>query len=1278
VSVQRAGKPVYVAGTRQRAVLALLLLHANEALSVGRIVEEVWGPNPPETATKMLRNTVSQLRRLLADELLVTHPGGYALAVDPDRIDSRRFERLVREGRTALSAGEVDVAAAILAEGLALWRGAALADVIDVPFAATETTRLEQMRLTAIEDRVEADLGRGRHAELVGELEALVAQYPLRERLRGQLMLALYRAGRQVEALEAYQKTRRLLVDELGIEPGRDLQRLERAILVQDSALDLEPARAPAERAPAAESVPTEMREVRKTVSAVIAEVVPIAPGRDPEALRRPMTRALEVVRRALERHGAWVDQLIAGAVMGVFGVPVLHEDDAMRAVRAAVGIREDVAALAEELEREWALRVVVRAGVATGEVVVAGAGDAHELVAGDAVERAARLQQAAAAGQILIGNRTKQVVDEAARVKPVELPALDAQSLPSRAWNLVELAPVTAVPGRHPRAPMVGREHELTELAQAFARTVREGRSYLFTVLGAAGIGKSRLAAEFADSIAADATILTGRCPPYGEAIAFWPLAEMVRQLSDGDVESAIAAAVAGEDDGALIAERVGSAIGLVEAGAATEETFWAVRKLFEAVARRRPLVLVFEDVHWAEPTLLELVEHVAEYARDAPILLVCLSRPELLETRPSWAGGKLNATTILLDPLSDDESARLLEHLVGASAMRADALARVREIAEGNPLFLEEMLAMLSEQADADVALAVPPTIKAVLAARLDRLPAHERAALEAASVIGKEFWRSAVVELSPDAVGATVAHDLDALVRRELIWPHRSLFQGDDAFRFHHILLREAAYESVPKERRAELHERAADWLERAAGARLREFEESVGHHLAQAHRYLTELAPPDQRTRTLARRAAERLAAAGRRAYARGDLPAAARLLSRAAEVLEPGVPERVELLIDLGDALRESGDMGAAEAALREAAAAVRSTGDEVLEAHVVIARLRLQLQTDPEVKTEEVMRAAEGPVRLFEQVGDDRRLAKAWELLGWVPWFRCRAAAAEEAWLRALEYARRARDSRTEAQSLNMLVGAVWFGPTPVRDGIRRYEEILARPAEQRRIRASVLRALAGLKAMEGDFEQARGAMADSRAILEDLGLHVTAASAAETAAIIELLAGDPAAAEHELRMSSRRLEEMGDTTVTPVLAALLAQALYAQERDSEALAFTEVSEAAATADDLSAHVQWRAARAKVLARLGRLGEAEALAREAVALAEQTDFLVVHADALVDLAEVLRAGARAEEAGAVLRDAVRLYERKGNRVAARRARRALTEKRPATRLHADR
>ncbi|HET6641768.1 MAG TPA: BTAD domain-containing putative transcriptional regulator, partial [Gaiellaceae bacterium] len=1112
--------------------------------------------------------------------------------------------------------------------------GPALVDFSDAPFARAESARLEELRLAATEDRIEAELATGRHAELVAELDALVAQHPLRERLRAQLMVALYRSGRQAEALRVYHETREVLVEELGLEPGRALQRLERAVLMHDPALELGPGEEmvapPREEAPAG-------GEIRKTVSVVAADVLSLGGPHDPETLRRPMARAVETVTEVLERHGASTEASTTGGVIGIFGVPAVHEDDALRAVRAASEARDALRDLSLELERDWNVAVALRAGVNTGEVV-AGNTAAHTLVAGDAVTVAARLQQAADPGEILLDDQTEELVHDAVRVERVDPGALKATGHES-AWRLVELEAEAPGYARRLETPLIGRVVELAQLRQAYERAAEGRAAQLFTVLGAAGIGKSRLARELVLSAGGDATVLQGHCPSYGEGITFWPLRGIVEDVGD------LGQALADNEEADAIAERVLGAVGLNGMASTNEETFWATRKLFEALARQRPLVVVVEDVHWAEPTFLDLVEHVAEWATTSPILLLCLGRPEVVDERPRLVGGRTNIGSVVLEPLSHRESDELMQ--LGGVDLDDDTRARIAAAAEGNPLFIEQMLAMVSEHGDE---LLVPPTIHALLAARLERLDPSERSVLQRASVIGREFRRPALFELFPKDEWAGIGGALESLVRRELLRPVQ-----DEVFRFRHLLLLEVAYDSLPKLARADLHERAGNWLEEQGGE-----EEIVGYHLERAHLYRAELGPVDAEGRALARRASTRLGAAGRRAYERGDLHAAVGLLSRASALLEPGAAGRVELLADLGEALRETGDFERAEEVLEEVIQRAAADGDQVLEARANVIRLRLRLLTDPQL-TKDVVREAEPLVKTFEEAGDDRLLAKAWELLAWAPWFRCRAAATVEALERAIDHARRAGDARTEAQILNLTVGAAFFGPMPVPEAIRVCEEILAEPEQQRRNRASALRALAGLNAMAGDFDEAREFVAASKALVQELGLRVTAASAAETYGIVEMLAGDPAAAERELSWGYGVLEEIGEMQNFPDLAAKLADALYAQGRDDRALELSEVSERVTAPNDLSAGVQWRSVRAKLLARQGDSERAEALAREAVALASETDFLVLHADALMDLAEVLRTNER--EAGSVVLEALQLYEQKGNVVAAERARR---------------
>jgi class 3 adenylate cyclase len=1071
-------------------------------------------------------------------------------------------------------------------------------------------------------------------------------------------MIALYRSGRQAEALRVYHETREVLVEELGLEPGRALQRLERAVLVQDQSLELQPEDGAPE--PAREAVSS--RETRKTVSVVAADVLSLGGPHDPEALRRPMARAVETVTGVLERHGASTEASTAGGVIGIFGLPTVHEDDALRAVRAAMEAREALGSLIPELERDSDITVALRSGVNTGEVV-AGNTTAHALVAGDAVNVAARLQQAAEPGEILLDEQTERLARDAVRVERVDPASLKVTGREA-AWRLLEVT--AGAPGylRKLETPLIGRFQELEQLQQALGRATEERAVQLFTVLGPAGIGKSRLARELVARAGDQATVLSGHALSYGEGITFWPLREIVTQVvPEDDAEAALRRLLAGEEEADTILDRIIGAVGLGGTASANEETLWAARKLFEALARQRPLLVVLDDMQWAEPTFLDLVEHVAEWSSDAPIFLLCLGRPELLDARPRWAGGRANVSSVVLEPLSELESEQLMTEVLGGAELAEEIRARIATAAEGNPLFIEQMLAMVAEQGvdGGGGDIPIPPTIHALLAARLERLSASERLVLQRASVMGREFRRNALVDLSPKEEREPTDRALETLVRRELLRPVR-----DEVFRFQHLLLVEVAYDSLPKLARADLHEHFGDWLERTTEERAPEDEEIVGYHLERAHAYRAELGPVDAAGRALARRAATRLGSAGRRAYERGDLQAAVGLLARAAALLEPGAAGRVELLADLGEALRETGDFERAEAVLDEVIETASAAGDRVLEARALVTRLRLRLLTDPEV-TEQVVREAEPLVEIFEQVGDERLLAKVWELLAWAPWFRCRAAATDEALRRAIEYARRAGDARTEAQSLNLSVGAAFFGPMPVPDAIRVCEEILAQPGQQRRILASALRALAGLKAMAGAFDEARELVASHKAILQELGLRVTAASAAETYGIVEILAGDPVAAERELAWGYGLLEEIGETQNFPDLAAKLADALYAQGRDDRALELSEVSERATAPDDLSAGVQWRAVRAKLLARRGDLEQAETLARDAVALADETDFLVLRGDAFMDLGEVLRIAGRETDSVPFVEQALELYEQKGNVVAAERARAILDQ-----------
>jgi len=597
----------------------------------------------------------------------------------------------------------------------------------------------------------------------------------------------------------------------------------------------------------------TEQRKVVTVLFCDVAGSTALGDRLDPEALRRVMASYFEIARTAIERHGGTLEKFIGDAVMAVFGVPTIREDDALRAVRAAQELRE-------------AVEIDVRIGVNTGEVVTGGE---DTLVTGDAVNVAARLEQAAEPGEVLLGAETYRLVRDAVTVETMEPVAAKGKG-ELAAFRLVSVD--TGAPGlaRHLDAPMVGRTHERRLLEDAFGNAVRRRGCALFTLLGTAGVGKSRLTREFLSGV--DARVVEGRCLSYGEGITYCPVVEVVMQL--GGVEAAPAEA----------ADTIAALLGEADALTSAEEIAWAVRKLFEHAAEERPLVVVLDDIHWGEPTFFDLVEHVADLSRDAPILLLCLARPELLERRPGWGGGKLNATTTLLEPLDATETDELIERLLGAEELDPELEQRIRTASEGNPLFVEEMVAMVRESGEHEIT--VPPTIKALLAARIDQLDPAERVVLERGSVEGQLFHSAAVQALATPP--GSVERELVGLVRKELVRPDRPQLPVGDAYRFRHLLIRDAAYDALPKSTRAELHERFAAWLEER-GPELVEHEEILGYHYEQAHRYRLELGPVDDAARMVGKRAGALLAASGRAATARADFPAAVRLLERAAAV-----------------------------------------------------------------------------------------------------------------------------------------------------------------------------------------------------------------------------------------------------------------------------------------------------------------------------------------------------------------------------------------------------
>jgi class 3 adenylate cyclase/tetratricopeptide (TPR) repeat protein len=974
-------------------------------------------------------------------------------------------------------------------------------------------------------------------------------------------------------------------------------------------------------------------REQRKVVSVLFCDVTgstELGEQLDPEALRTLLARYFEQMKAIVERHGGSVEKFIGDAVMAVFGVPVVHEDDALRAVRAAVEMRDAFPALGCE----------GRIGVTTGEVVT---GTMERLATGDAVNLAARLEQAAAPGEVLIGDATFRLTRDAVEVEAVAPLALKGKSEPVIAHRLISVRGDEAF-ARRLDTPMVGRETELGRLRDAFGQAMRDRSCQLFTVLGPAGIGKSRLLLEFL-AAREDALILRGRCVPYGEGITYWPVVEVAKQLPaaafDGAGTEAIAALLRDED-----------------VATSREEIAYAFRKLLESVAAERPVVCVFDDIHWGEETFLDLVEHIADLSRDAPILVLCSARPELLDRRPGWAGGKVNATTVLLEPLRPEDADALIESLGHVDATLAD---RIRDAAEGNPLFVEQMVALVKESGNGDVT--VPPTIQALLAARLDQLEPSERAVLERGSVEGRVFHRRAVEALAPDDTG--VVTRLTSLVRKELVRPDKPVFSGDDAFRFRHMLIRDAAYDALPKAVRAELHERFAEWLE-SHGRDLLEFDEIVGYHLEQAYGYRRELGASAEEGGALAERAGGYLSNAGRRASARGDAPAAVRLLRRAAALLPTESSARLKLLPSLGEALTEVGSWDDARVLLTEAAETARKIGDRGAAAAAAVALVYVDLHTDAGASHAKARAQLERAISVFEELDHTPGLVLAFRTAARIRVWAGETARAIEEMERAARLAEESGDRMQARAILSGIVGALTYGPASVDDVREKLDELEPRIELATREHVALLRTRALLDAMQGRFDDARGRIADADTAARELGLEmVRAAGVLRAAGEIELLAGDTAAAERAFREAYETLERGQDWGHLASVAPLLALALLAQGRTDEAERPLELTSRWILDDDSDAQITFLRARARLAALKGDPADAEALARRAVERATKGDDLNAHGAALVDLAEALQLRGRRDEATAALRDALGLYERKGNVVAAQHTRQRL-------------
>jgi predicted ATPase/class 3 adenylate cyclase len=1021
-------------------------------------------------------------------------------------------------------------------------------------------------------------------------------------------------------------------------------------------------------------------QEVRKTVTVVFCNLkgsMELAGRMDSEALSEVLTLYFSAMKPVLERHGGTIEKYIGDVIMAVFGLPRLHEDDALRAVRAAAQMREALADLNVTLRAGYGVILENRTGISTGEIVTGVGGRSPRLATGETVSVAAHLEQVAPVGEILIDESTYRIVRETVDVVPVEPGGLkdEPESIP--AYRLLSVT-ADARSARPAGRPLVGRARELTALGAQFRRSVAGPEGRVITLVGEAGAGKSRLIEEFVRSLAGQAAVLRGRCLSYGDGITFFPVAEVLRQAAgivpeDSEEDARIKLQSCFGEQPADATSRIESVLGLSQHPYGKDELFWAVRAVLQEMARRRPLVVVFDDIHWAEPTFLDLIENILDASLDVPLLFVCAARQELREDRPGFAAGRRAASQIKLGALSQDESGLVARNFLGETGLPGPLEQRILGLARGNPLFVEQMLSMLiddgllREQAGrwvfsgAAEDVSIPGNVLSLLGARLDRLGPSELAVAELASVIGLEFSSDAVSALARE--GDTLI-DLEpplvALCRKQLIRRVGPGAAGD--FRFSHILVRDTAYARLLKRTRAQLHERFAAWLTDAAGLRLAEYEEILGYHLEQSFRYRAELGPVDDEGRRLGAEASRYLSSAGRRALACGDMPAAVNLLQRAAALLGKKDPARALLLLDAGEAAVDLGEFERAESVLTEAANRALSAGDIGTARAAALARLQLRYTTDADAVQENVAELVEREIPELQAIGDDRALVRAFRLLTFVHWTRARYGDAAAAAERTIRHATAAGDEVTARRFLGSLAVSALYGPMPVAEAIDTCEEVLARAQDDRKTRASAELALGHLEAMRGNFDRARLLYRRSRASLEEFGYLFSAALTSLDSAAIEMLAGDLAAAESELRTDYRRLEEMGERNYISTTAGLLADILYRQGRYDESAEFAGICEHLASPGDVASQFHWRCVRAKLKARQGNFSEAESLLLAAMALIETSDHLDLQGNGLLDLAEVRELAGALADAAALSEQAALLFERKGNVVSAGRAR----------------
>jgi class 3 adenylate cyclase/tetratricopeptide (TPR) repeat protein len=958
----------------------------------------------------------------------------------------------------------------------------------------------------------------------------------------------------------------------------------------------------------------------RKLATVLFVDLVDstgLVTGADPEVVRRRVQTFFERVSHCVTTHGGIVEKFAGDAVMAAFGIPQAHEDDAERAVRAGLAIMDAV----EELELQ------ARAGIESGEVV---ADDSESTFAtGEAVTLAARLEQAAEPGQLLIGpaaHRLSLGRVEVEDLGPVDLKGLDRQIW---AWRAVGTSGDGARPQGHRQAPLVGRDSELDLLTNTYERAVRDKRAHLFTIYGEPGVGKSRLSREFSESLEG-ATVLAGRSLPYGEGVTYWPLAEMVKCaagiVDDDPLDVAIEKLRDFCEDEA-VADLLGLASGVLEAVQAErsqQEIAWAAREWAQRLAQEQPLVLVFEDIHWAEEPLLELIEHLATWVREAPLLLVTLARPELLDIRPGWGGGRVRATAIELEPLGELESEELVDALMTDDELTEADRRLLLDKTEGNPLFLEETVRMLSDDGAAGIGR-IPDTLQALIAARIDRLAPEAKALLQRAAVIGRVFWESALERLSPE-LDSLDAHLHDLRLREFVLDEPRSSIRGETAYKFKHVLIREVAYSGLSKSARAEHHARFAEWLKERAGEELLEIR---AFHLDRATALLAELdgsAPLE-----LQREAAEALAEAGLRAFAREANRSARQLFVRSVE-LEPTLRRRYLA----ATAAARLSDLPVVSREMEEVLAAAAQEGDHWTQGRALVSLAEAAVLRDADVE------AAEGMIdRALETFEPDDLVGRfrALRAQGTIAWMRGDLAKEERLMQEAIYLARQANRKDYESEAADELA-SVYLARLELDRAAPLVEQaiLLAEESGSAEARGRALRFAGQLHLYRRELDDADAALDSAREYLSEAGAAWTLGRTLNYSAWVARHKGDLSKAERLYRDSIRILAPLEDRATLCESQRGLAELLLLEGRVDEAERYALAARETVGPHDATSLATTTMSLGLVRAAQGRDEEAEELLREANDSIAASEHRLHQVETLESLAQFFRERGRDDEA----------------------------------------